>query len=557
TKRPPIMEIFPNDIFILQHQLAQTHYWLPQNRDIWQPELGQLFGDIGLSLEDSEVKKIFGELVESHERTSDSIAILTKHIGDLTQVANGLADYQHFVKRLDEAINSFINLDLVKIPAIIFTGTADELATVFENLNKTGTKLTKYQVFSASWQDQMLTLDGTKLSTSVLDILSKRYDELQSDKDNGRGLEIDGYDTDTFKQKRQVNLAEFAYALGALILNEVPSLYKPDDDASRDARDTIGFYALAIATGTDNRHLEKAIDHIQFVQKHHSEILSEMVSIAKNINAPFDRYLKKPAFNNARHPSKTKSFENGMNSDLKFLSYIAAMWTARDDNNEQQLTLGNLPAYFVEDDLKNSWSGSGDSKLATYYPNDSNTGAPIANYLTPRTKEQLKITFDSWLEDDTSTASLTFSSRIKCLATIHANCSYAPFIQPGNKVDFEHIIAKKLMNTHLDNGKLLYTDKLLCGGSIGNIMLLNYANNREKQTKNLWEDAADDKSKSQNASKEIVQDEEYRKALAYPSESDLAAAQNALREFNVDKAKAIIVDRGHKVMKVIAETLGK
>ncbi len=524
-------------------------YWSGDNKKIWLPKLCSVFEQHNVQLDEADIKSTFDELVESPNRNGDSISILTRHT-PLDKTFDAVIDYQKFVKELDQAINSFINLDLVKIPAIIFTGTADELATVFENLNKTGTKLTKYQVFSASWQDQMLHLDNSEYSKAVLEILSRRYQDLQSS-DVGRGLEIDGYDTDTFKKDAQINLAEFAYALGALILNKVPSLYRSGDDAPRD---TIGFYALAIATKTDNRHLEDAIKQIDYVQANHQEILSRMSSIAENINRTFEQYLRKPTYSSSK--KSAKAYENGMNSDLKFLSYVAAMWSSGQDQSEQRLTMRNLPAYFISDDLKNLWSGSGDSRLSTFYENSSNEGKAIANYLTALTKEQLDKTFLNWVEEDAQSPSISFSRRVKCLATIHANCTYGSFILPGSKPDFEHIIAKKLLGRHLSNGKMLYAEEGLCGGAIGNIMLLNDANNREKQTSNLWEDALSN-SKSHEASAAIVNNPKYIQALSYPDQATLAKAQEGLKIGDVETAKAVIVSRGRAVMMAIAERLGK
>lgn len=57
---------------------------------------------------------------------------------------------QHKIK---EEVKNYLNIDYIQIPCIEFIGNETELADVFQNLNRGGKKLSKYQVFSAQWSN--------------------------------------------------------------------------------------------------------------------------------------------------------------------------------------------------------------------------------------------------------------------------------------------------------------------------------------------------------------------------------------------------------------------
>ena len=52
---------------------------------------------------------------------------------------------------LKQQIRSFVNLEHLKVPMIVYLGGSAHIADVFANLNKGGVPLTKYEVFGAAW----------------------------------------------------------------------------------------------------------------------------------------------------------------------------------------------------------------------------------------------------------------------------------------------------------------------------------------------------------------------------------------------------------------------
>ena len=60
-----------------------------------------------------------------------------------------------------------ISIAYLNIPAIIFDGETSELPEIFQMLNTGGTKLTKYEVFSSSWSNVLLSNVSSKIAKEV------------------------------------------------------------------------------------------------------------------------------------------------------------------------------------------------------------------------------------------------------------------------------------------------------------------------------------------------------------------------------------------------------
>lgn len=411
---------------------------------------------------------MFDQLVQSNNRLQEAMDICTDRYKEKTMVET--KPFTDFASNMEESIKSYINLDAVLIPVIEFQGSPDELSTVFENLNKTGSKLTKYQILAAAWDSDSLsiTLDDTKESEEILRRITDRYSRLSQ----GRQMKIDGYNTDTFRISRRINLAEYAFALGQMIIDAVPSLYYSRSKSTKkdDLSDSVGFISLAIASDTDNRYLGNIADNFSFIKNNYLSIYRTMKNIASDIDESLRRYLTKPVVNQTR--KNPNPYESGMNSDQKFCSYIAALWTCQNNKRQYTTTLKNIPTYFIIDDLNKVWKGSGDSRIATYFKNPLTDELGIQTYLDAPSYTSLMSIFNNWLDSELSNKSLVFSAQTKCLTTIHANCAYKPFLEAGENYDFEHIVAKTRLEQKNENNTKHYIAGLIPGGSVGNAMFL-------------------------------------------------------------------------------------
>ena len=77
--------------------------------------------------------------------------------------------------RLDKAVEDFLDLDDVIIPCIVFNGDESMLPDVFANLNRGGTKLSKYQVLAATLYSNTVKLPDDKIVQGRMkDFLDKK-----------------------------------------------------------------------------------------------------------------------------------------------------------------------------------------------------------------------------------------------------------------------------------------------------------------------------------------------------------------------------------------------
>lgn len=121
-------------------------------------------------------------------------------------------------KQLNSAVNKFYDdiwqiLDTtnVVLPCIIFNqfATDDEIVATFINLNTRGTKLSKYDLYSAKWQNDVIVIDDD----SIIDkVISKYKDSLE----NNQNIEVESFNEMEIRATKQINVFEYAYALSNL-----------------------------------------------------------------------------------------------------------------------------------------------------------------------------------------------------------------------------------------------------------------------------------------------------------------------------------------------------
>jgi len=121
---------------------------------------------------------------------------------------------EDITNKLFNKIDNHLNVNNLPIPTITFTGEVEELATVFENLNRGGKKLSKYQVFAAQWSKHEIILSNDNINKRILEITIKRYEDLIE----SRNVEINNFSRDDMMENKTINIAEFCYSLGYLIL---------------------------------------------------------------------------------------------------------------------------------------------------------------------------------------------------------------------------------------------------------------------------------------------------------------------------------------------------
>lgn len=127
------------------------------------------------------------------------------------------------------ALDQYLDIDEIQIPAVIFQGDESELADVFQNLNRGGKKLSKYQVFAAQWSEFELQLNSDIYNEKILNKVVRRYNVLNA----SRNIEIIDFDEQKMREEKKINLSEFCYALGSIIIETMDSFWTQQDRKKR------------------------------------------------------------------------------------------------------------------------------------------------------------------------------------------------------------------------------------------------------------------------------------------------------------------------------------
>ncbi|MEJ6399914.1 DUF262 domain-containing protein [Nicoliella lavandulae] len=423
-----------------------------------------------------------------------------------------------FLKSARSEINGYIDLEHLEIPVLEFTGNEEDLPEVYENLNKGGVPLNKYEILSASWFDEKIKIPSDyPLGDTILDLVKKYYNRLIQD----GVFTISDFSEDEITNSREINLAEFSKALGALVVNNLFALVKPTQNSINE----IGFGIMGIITGVDNKKIATIHNQRDFIQDNIKSILDKADRLSKRINSRFSKILKKNISFSGRFNANQDEYAYGLSSTFKILSYFASTWSL--DEDDLNITLENIPAYYVFDGINKSWNAHGDTRLFDYY-SVKNT----RSYLRPLNSRDFKMAFNNWIEDNPNIHQ-NFNNEVRALITIHSNFTYLANGLPASEdYEFEHVIPK---------ARILENDpepQVVHAASLGNGMFLPKSLNNKKNNKTLYEFNDDDK---------FVDYDNLRKESDYFSEAQFTEIFNDLDHKNFTAVNQFIDDRARKM----------
>jgi len=493
-----------------------------------------------VSITDKEqpiLKEFFSQAIikNSNEFDVNKLAKGVKGFSDIfgkstNDLLDNLSRISEYIKKARQDLEKYVDVDNIVIPIIEFTGPEENLPSVFENLNRTGKKLSKYQVFAASWANHLITLNDTQIEKGLIESVINRYDRMTKARDN---IEISDYNEQDIRKGRELNLSELAFGIGDLVINRLKSLItaKFDDD---DLRDEYGFATLGIIVGIPNTKLSGIAKKFKEreIESNLSDELQILDNILQSLNKTFERLLEKPGMIS----NKQKEYENGLSKNFKILSYIAALWVKRDNKVEQQKILTFLPSYYLVDDLQNLWKSTGDKRLSSYYVTPSD-GTPMKSYSLPVSQSRYKSAVESWIESDKDNASIQIKSVVKTIVTMHANLKYSHYYANNNvtSTDFEHIYSKKSLSEY-------YSENNIPGASVGNVMILKTDMNRSKHGKNLYDVSG-------------TPDPEVLKNMVYPPQEDFEKVKQAIKNKKFGTIRDLILKREKDVFDSMANDL--
>ncbi|MEH6429213.1 DUF262 domain-containing protein [Bacillus sp. H7(2023)] len=486
-----------------------------------------------------EIKKIFTGLLQANspkyyylEDGIKNSETLSRYHDSLLSRSIGELQYEILEKK-----KNFLDVDNIEIPTIEFLGDVSELAKVFENLNKGGKKLTKYQVFAAQWSNDIIHLNDKANNDILLEAIINRYVTLNENRD----IKIEDFSADEMREQKTINLSELCYGIGKLILKASPVFYKSRKiEQVEDLADEIGYSTMGIIFGVDNKKLHTLKNKVDEVLNADllEDLIGKVLKIYSNINSHFEKKLK--LFN------QNLTYENKKISNFKFLSYFADLWVnnfsitkdgqVKDYSSGQDRTysksLNNLIYYYLQDAALNIWGNAGDSRLNSYYLDRSRT------YSIRPSKEDFEETLKFWFKDRVSNHSLMFDDISKLILTVYYNLVPNNGLIDGRNHDFEHIIVKAKLKDR-------YVKLKIPGGTLGNMMFLDSSINRKKRDLNLYKLVASGENIA----------EKFKDVALYPTEQEINTIEVSLNNENGELATQFITKRGNTIIEKLVEKM--
>lgn len=347
---------------------------------------------------------------------------------------------QQAVYSIVDGISQRAQIGDVEIPLIIFNGDDNELANIFQKLNQEGVKLSKYDVFAATWINHTVKVIN---DPDFIDLIIKKYEIAQKES----GLDISEYDPDVIKQKGELTVFEYAFGLGKALAKSCQKLFPKSDESKIDS---IGFLILAELLGLSYQKMGDLAERIQdYTSVDYKALKDAIVDSCKQVENALAPYITSPA------QSKGKTVSLVYHSDLQIVSYIIVSFKLQYELSTQSGLVKKknikylkdfkqyLHKHYLFDIMRGFWSGSGDSKLEDIIENIDS-----CRYLKDVNRESFEQVVRDWLH---SANEKHIQKTVTAEAKLFLNYLLRGRVFDADKreYDIEHCVPQKVLQDYL------------------------------------------------------------------------------------------------------------
>lgn len=420
-----------------------------------------------------------------------------------------LLDVLEAVYVVVEKIANQAKIDDIQIPLIIFKGKEDELADIFQKLNQEGVRLSKYDVFAATWINKYVTV---KNDPAFIDFIISKYESAQQESD----LDISSYDPEEMKQKGELTVFEYAFAVGKALKSKCKKLFPRDNDTKIDS---IGFLVLAELMGLTYQHMGNLATTIEKYKnldfKQFKDAILDAGTIVENALTPY-----------IDSPMKTKSGARASlvcHSELQLASYIIVVFKLKYDlSTDNGLALKPkskelarvrefLYKHYLYDILQGYWAGSGDSKLEEIIADPT-----TCRYTKDVDKTDFEMVVIKWLSEGNKKGTLTNVSADAKLFLNYLLRTSGAFNEKTN-YDVEHCVPKEVIRKYYIKKSMMVPMSAPC-----NLVYIPTADNRSKGDQTYYQRQAADPGTFQL-------NEDQLDLLCYPKKEELSFVESTAK----------------------------
>jgi len=494
--------------------------------------LGNFFKDE--NIEDQAITNIFNELgLKSKEEKKTKIRINEILKNWITsQGKNTSFQYIDFAERLSKEytqldeikqnriakiikpmMDSFLDeykiFSDLKIPVSIFEGDSSNLPNIFMRINKQGTKLTKHQIFAATWTQNKIKITDERL-LPIIRYTTEKYLLFKQ-----RGYDLSGFDLSELQEEKTVEIFDLVFSFGKMLSANYPDLFKKSE-----LSDDIPEFAFTLLNYCLRVH-DKNLDslHTNIIEiaggpdksKQSENINKFLVNVLDTID-----YVDKTLLKNLhKFKLNSKSLDNisKLHTDYQITSIIASIFLMRHSNvleNKQSFAMNlkdpiilnldsvnadwekekldferNTFKFYIRDIISKEWKSSGDNrafdivKSPGFYSKEMKW-EDFELHLNIHFNNQLSERFERTV-DDVLSPSDADKIILKMIYTHKFSASHQ--INQQNRFQIEHLATKKGMEDIMSK----HPNLMLPISSLGNLSVLPELINIKKGKKALFE----------------------------------------------------------------------
>lgn len=458
---------------------------------------------------EEKIRMAVVEYVQQNLPTMDQVKSIQYHNVSLSLKNKWPSLSPHLDEDLDPIIEKLFasfkktctQLSDAEIPAIVYDGDQSLLPEVFERINSRGASLSKYDIYSATWGDDVFDVTDSDFS-DLYDFICKRYEEM-----NNSDIAMSDFDSREYKDAKKITTFDLCYAFGKKLKKEYPNLFGKNNGIEVDA---IGFNLINSSLGKPTTDLSRLNTNLKRFQNDIQKLLRCILESCGFV----DKQLK-----------VITGFKGNSSKDLPILhsenqiiSIVASVFLARyakvcKDKNDKIASIElvssgenpdwdmkedmfkrNIPIIYVQDSLSNVWGGTGDKKL-------HNVICDSTYYLRVLKQKDFDSVYNSWFakvcaDRNEEKAIKSPTSTDKIILNIYTSQTVtASDAHNGEQWDIEHICPKKIMKdiSAKYNSAAVSDDKhlKLPLSSIGNVCYLPSQLNRSKEQKTIYQAGLD------------------------------------------------------------------
>lgn len=452
-----------------------------------------------------------------------SIFSRLKNGDDAIRIGFGLSDEFSLVK--DEKTFSIIS-DIIKVfkdsmdisdllvPAIVYTGSSENLPTIFYNLNTGGVNLSKYETFSSLWDDTLYKI----YDKEIINKIYEKYDVMREKSE----LEVDISKDDI--EENGITLFEYCYSISE-ILRDKNKEFNLIFGTNKKSTDPIGFEILSLILGLDVNKAERL--GLKEVSGRKGVLVgapSEFLVRLKNIIVEsFSKILESLKYWICAENNSYNTLDSTYMLYHMAYSYINHNYNI-DYINYKIDNIGNklwndkflkyLPLHYLKDYITDFWKINRQvSDLTRELNNNSSLNKYANNISMEEWNGAFNLFRNNQMNDNGKTISLKSKLFLDYLVKLKfsQNAELKKYFTTGFGgnciIDYEHIIPQKRIENKIGNTKSFPVS------SLGNLCYLASKDNRSKREKTLYEFIDDRPSFASNP--------QYLELINYPSQEEL------------------------------------